>query len=35
MSDVFDHIIASAPYFDLELFEEPTGKDIKTLAKSR
>jgi miniconductance mechanosensitive channel len=34
MSDVFDHIIASAPYFDLELFEEPTGKDIKTLAKS-
>lgn len=34
MSDVFDHIIASAPYFDLELFEEPTGKDLKTLAKS-
>jgi miniconductance mechanosensitive channel len=34
MSDVFDHIIASAPYFELELFEEPTGKDIKTLAKS-
>jgi miniconductance mechanosensitive channel len=31
MSDVFDHIIASAPYFELELFEEPTGKDIKQL----
>lgn len=29
MSDVFDHIIASAPYFELELFEEPTGQDIK------
>lgn len=31
MSDVFDHIIASVPYFELELFEEPTGADIKKL----
>jgi len=31
MSDVFDHVIAAVPYFDLELFEEPTGNDIKAL----
>tara|TARA_R110002072_G_scaffold48716_12_gene133225 strand:- start:13484 stop:14773 length:1290 start_codon:yes stop_codon:yes gene_type:complete len=31
MSDVFDHLIAAVPYFDLELFEEPTGSDIKNL----
>ncbi len=33
MSDIFDHVIASVPYFDLEIFEEPTGKDIVVLAK--
>jgi len=33
MSDIFDHVIASVPYFDLEIFEEPTGKDISILAK--
>lgn len=26
MADIFDHIIASVAYFDLELFELPTGK---------
>ncbi|NQV78825.1 MAG: mechanosensitive ion channel [Lutibacter sp.] len=31
MSDIFDHVIASVPYFDLEIFEEPTGKDISIL----
>ncbi len=31
MSDVFDHVIAAVPYFDLELFEEPSGSDIKSL----
>jgi miniconductance mechanosensitive channel len=31
MSDVFDHVIAAVPYFDLELFEEPSGNDIKAL----
>lgn len=31
MADVFDHIIASVPYFDLEIFEDPTGKDISAL----
>ncbi|PKP25797.1 MAG: mechanosensitive ion channel protein MscS [Bacteroidetes bacterium HGW-Bacteroidetes-2] len=31
MADIFDHVIASVPYFDLELFEDPTGNDIKAL----
>lgn len=31
MSDVFDHVIAAVPYFDLELFEEPSGGDLKSL----
>lgn len=26
MSDIFDHIIASVPYFDLEIFEAPTDR---------
>lgn len=26
MADIFDHIIASIPYFDLEIFELPTDK---------
>jgi len=33
MADIFDHVIASVPYFDLEIFEEPTGKDLRSLAK--
>ena len=31
MADIFDHVIAAIPYFDLEVFEEPTGNDIKSL----
>lgn len=27
-ADIFDHILASAKYFDLEIFEFPTGNDI-------
>ncbi len=34
MSDIFDHVIASVPYFDLEIFEEPTGTDIKALVRN-
>ncbi|NCO64276.1 MAG: mechanosensitive ion channel [Flavobacteriales bacterium] len=30
MSDIFDHLIASIPYFDLELFELPTGSSFVT-----
>lgn len=29
MADIFDHVIASVPYFDLEIFEEPTGADLR------
>ena len=31
-ADIFDHLLAAVPYFDLEIFELPTGKDIKALA---
>ena len=26
MADIFDHIFASIPYFDLEIYEMPSGK---------
>src|SRR5690625_237800 len=28
MGDIFDHLIAAIPYFDLEVYELPTGSDI-------
>lgn len=31
-ADIFDHLLAATPYFDLEIFELPTGKDIKSLS---
>ncbi|MGG8498142.1 mechanosensitive ion channel family protein [Tenacibaculum sp. TC6] len=31
MADIFDHILASVSYFDLEIFENPSGKDISKL----
>jgi miniconductance mechanosensitive channel len=31
-ADIFDHLLASIPYFDLEIFELPTGKDLQALA---
>ncbi len=31
-ADIFDHLLAAVPYFDLEIFELPTGKDLQTLA---
>ncbi len=31
VSDVFDHLIAAVKYFDLEIFEEPSGKDIRSI----
>jgi miniconductance mechanosensitive channel len=27
-ADIFDHVIAAAPFFGLEIFEEPTGRDL-------
>jgi len=29
MADIFDHVIASISYFDLELFESPSGADLE------
>ena len=29
MSDIFDHIIAATPYFDLEIFELPNNSSFK------
>ncbi|TRZ45253.1 mechanosensitive ion channel family protein [Robertkochia solimangrovi] len=29
MADIFEHIIAAVPYFDLEIFESPAGSDLK------
>jgi miniconductance mechanosensitive channel len=34
MADIFDHIFAAIPYFDLEVFEEPTGSDLNAFAKN-
>src|SRR5690606_38967685 len=28
-ADIFDHLIAAAKYFDLEIFELPTGNDLR------
>lgn len=30
-ADLFDHFIAAVPYFNLELFEVPSGKDLDAL----
>lgn len=30
-ADIFDHLLAAVPYFDLEIFELPTGKDFARL----
>ncbi len=28
-ADIFDHLIAAIPYFDLKLFESPSGDDVR------
>jgi miniconductance mechanosensitive channel len=32
-ADLFDQILAAVPYFNLELFESPTGKDFSAINK--
>lgn len=32
-ADIFDHLLAAIPYFDLEIFELPTGKDFSSFQK--
>lgn len=31
-ADIFEHLLAAIPYFDLEIFESPTGSDFKKLS---
>lgn len=33
MSDIFDHLFAAAHYFDLTVFERPSGRDMKALMR--
>ena len=33
-SDIFDHIIATVPFFDLRVFQRPTGYDIKSIVNN-
>lgn len=35
MADIFDHIIAAAPFFEIELFEDPSGADVAKLAEAK
>jgi miniconductance mechanosensitive channel len=30
-ADIIDHLLAAAPYFDLRVFQDPTGKDFSKL----
>lgn len=31
MADIFDHVYAAAPYFDIEIFQSPSGQDFKEI----
>jgi len=30
-ADIFDHLLAAVPYFDLEIFQSPSGSDMRQL----
>jgi miniconductance mechanosensitive channel len=32
-SDIFDHILAIAPEFGLRIFQEPAGRDLRSMAE--
>ncbi len=34
-SDIFDHLLAVVPHFDLEVFEEPAGSDFQALISKK
>lgn len=34
-SDIFDHILAAIPQFDLEVFQNPTGADFRKLVENQ
>jgi len=33
-SDIFDHILAGISYFDLRIFQNPSGNDFQSLAST-
>lgn len=33
MADIFDHILAAVPFFDLEVFEHPSTTDVQQIGK--
>lgn len=35
ISDIFDHMLASAPHFKLDIFESPAGKDFERLLRKK
>jgi len=35
MADIFDHLYSVVPYFDLNIFQEPSGQDIRMLGAQR
>ncbi|MDY0906951.1 mechanosensitive ion channel family protein [Pedobacter sp. CFBP9032] len=32
-ADIFDHLLAAVPYFDLEIFQSPSGSDMRGFVK--
>ena len=34
MADIFDHLLATVQHFDLEIFEQPSGTDFRTLREN-
>lgn len=34
-ADIFDHLLASVPYFDLEIFQSPSGSDMRAALGSK
>ncbi|WP_461532807.1 mechanosensitive ion channel family protein [Sinomicrobium sp.] len=35
MADIFEHLLAAVKYFDLEVYEAPSGKDLKRLSPEK
>ncbi len=33
-AEIFDHLVAAANYFDLRVFQQPTGLDFSTVARA-
>jgi miniconductance mechanosensitive channel len=33
-ADIFDHLLAAVPYFDLEIFQSPSGSDMRAALRS-